>query len=78
LTEKSRLREIRRISKNQLEQETDLPHPKRISVEGKRSYVKVFPMNPLIMDKIFPSAHPDMPEAERTYIRGREWSIERH
>jgi len=75
LTARERIIEINKIAQNQLKQSTDLPPNKQLLINGKRITIKEIPMDPMAMDAIFPSDHPYLPEAERTYIKGREWSI---
>jgi len=70
------LEEIKAIAKNQLSHKTDLPRNKRVLIGHNQVTFKEIPMDPLLMDLIFPSPHPFLPEAERTYVEGREFSIE--
>ena len=76
LEEDDRIREIQEIAKNQLNRKIDLPPDKRMLIGGGRATIKEIPMNPRMMDSIFSSPHSFLPEAERIYVKGREFSIE--
>jgi len=75
--ERERLKEIREIAKNQLSHTADLPPKNQLMVDGERFYVDEFPMNPILMERIFPSPalKSYLPEEERTYVRGRDFTI---
>ena len=76
--ERARLREINEIAKNQLSHTADLPPIKQLMVAGKRFYVQEFPMDPALINSVFPSpGHKSfLPPAERTYVKGRDFTIE--
>jgi len=70
-----RFEEIEAISKNQLSHSRDLPRNKQVVIGSQRMTVKEIPMDPLWFD-LLPSPHPFLPEPERVYVKGREFSIE--
>ena len=79
----TRDREIAKIAQNQLSHDVDLPRKqlrdKLVKFEFlKDSYaqrdIKEIPINPHILEQIV-EGNSDLPESERTYIRGREWGI---
>ena len=65
-TERSRLRKIKEIAKNQLNHTADLPPTKQLMVDGER-FVAEFPMDPVLMSRL--------PRAERTFVKGRDFTI---
>lgn len=74
--ERERLREINEIAKDQLSHTVDLPKT-RPMVKGKRFYAQEFPMDPALIDSVFPAPTRQsfLPPAERTYIEGRTFTI---
>ena len=69
-------REINKIAKNQLSHTVDLPPKKQLMVNGRR-FLAEFPMNPMLMEHVFPSSTNQsyLPEKERTYVTGRDFTI---
>jgi len=70
-------KEIRKIAKNQLSHTVDLPPKKQLMVNGSRFYVHEYPMSPALMERIFPSQMNQsyLSKEERTYVRGRDFTI---
>jgi hypothetical protein len=50
---------------------------KRITVRGKRITKVSVPMEPKVLEETVECSYSYIPECERTYIRGREWQVER-
>ena len=81
MTETQRLREIEDIAKNQLSHKTDLPKSEQIRLNGKRVSIREIPFSS-IPTSMFSIGLPVgvtpftyLPPEERTYIKGRDWTI---
>ena len=51
---------------------------KRVTVKGKRVTKVCVPVIPKVLEETVESSYSYIPECERTYVRGREWQVERH
>ena len=74
LTERERLVEIDEIAHNQLSHEIDLPKSPRVLINGSQLSIKEIPLPPQIIE-LHEGGGYAMPESERTYIQGREWTF---
>ena len=76
LTERERLAEIAKIARNQLSHDVDLPKSPQVLINGSRLSIKEIPMPPeIIAFHVGTGGGLYLPEAERTYVRGRVWTI---
>ena len=74
MTEAQRLAEITELAKDQLSPSTDLPKSPRVLINGVQLSIKEIPMPPQIIG-LHRGGGFYLPEAERTYVRGRTWTI---
>ena len=82
----TRAQEIAKIARNQLSHDVDLPRVKIRDQLVKFDFLQdsyaerdihEIPVNPKILEETL-EGYSYLPECERTYVRGREWSIEMH
>ena len=72
------MREIHEIAKHQRTHKVDLPKDKRVRLRGARVYIREIPhtASGSIGLPLGVTPHTYLPPAERTYVKGREWSIQ--